>query len=276
MVRRFVLCANDKRNVYLAKSLAEQGHEVALWRTAAALGGIPTVADDALSGAQCIMVLSPAESQDTIGAALDLLPRGSIVFGGRIGAVNKDYAACRGVRYVNLLEYEPMTLLNAIPTAEGALCLALERTPCTVFGASVLVLGFGRVGKATARLFQAAGAQVEVLARSPEARAMAQLFGLRASGFFRLLEALPGAQIVMDTIPELILEKEELSLLSPDSLVIDLASAPGGVDFEAAKALGIQALQALALPGKYAPQSAAKYMQEGILTLLQRMEGDIT
>lgn len=276
MSKRFVLCANDKRNVYLAKSLAARGYEVALWRTAAALEGIPTVTDDALGGAQCIMVLSPAESQETIGAALDLLSRGSIVFGGRIGTVNKDYAACRGVQYMNMLDYEPMTLLNAIPTAEGALCLALERTPCTVFGATVLVLGFGRVGKATARLFQAVGAQVEVLARSPEARAMASLFGLHASEFFRLLTALPTAQIVINTIPELVLEKEELSLLSPDSLVIDLASAPGGVDFEAAKTLGITALQALALPGKYAPQSAAEYMQEGILTLLQRMEGDIT
>ncbi len=276
MEQRFIICANDKRNFYLAQDLLKKGYNVAFWRTDMAPQGTPVIADAQLGQEQCIMVLSPAESQDTIECALSLLQTGCIVFGGRISAENKADAERRGIRYLNILDYEPMTLLNAIPTAEGALCLAIEHTPYTLSGANVLVLGYGRVGKATARLFGAVGSAVEVLARSAEARAMAQLCGLHAQEFSRLPIALKEAQIVINTIPARILGKGELSLLPPDSLVIDLSSAPGGVDFEEAARLGVVALQALALPGKYAPKSAAEYMQTGILNLLHRIEGDST
>ena len=276
MEQRFIICANDKRNVYLAQDLLKKGYDVALWRTDLASQGTPAIANAQLGRERCVMVLSPAESQDTIECALGLLQTGCIVFGGRISAENKAYAERRGIRYVNILDYEPMTLLNAIPTAEGALCLAIEHTPYTLSGANVLVLGYGRVGKATARLFEAVGSAVEVLARSAEARAMAQLYGLHAQEFSRLPIALKEAQIVLNTIPARILGKGELSLLPSDSLVIDLSSAPGGVDFEEAARLGVVALQALALPGKYAPKSAAEYMQTGILNLLHRIEGDST
>lgn len=272
--KRFIICANDKRNYYLAQDLSKAGYDVALWRMDLAPQGTPAITDTQLGQEKCIMVFSPAESQETIQYALGRLQAGSIVFGGRISPENKAYAERHGIRYVNILDYEPMTLLNAIPTAEGALCLAIKHTPYTLSGANVLVLGYGRVGKATARLFGAVGSTVKVLARSAEARAMAQLNGLHAQEFSRLPLALKEAQIVVNTIPALILGKAELSLLAPDSLVIDLASAPGGVDFAEAEKLGVVAIKALALPGEYAPKSAAEYMQTGIFNLLHRIEGD--
>lgn len=39
---------------------------------------------------------------------------------------------------------------NAVPTAEGAVQVAMEELPFTLHSARVLILGFGRVGKLTA------------------------------------------------------------------------------------------------------------------------------
>ena len=37
---------------------------------------------------------------------------------------------------------------NAVPTAEGAVQVAMEELPFTLHSARVLILGFGRVGEA--------------------------------------------------------------------------------------------------------------------------------
>jgi dipicolinate synthase subunit A len=44
--------------------------------------------------------------------------------------------------------------------------------------------------------------------------------------------------------------------------IIDIASAPGGVDFSAAQKMGISAFLCSGLPGKYAPASSASAIQK--------------
>ena len=47
-------------------------------------------------------------------------------------------------------------------------------------------------------------------------------------------------------------------------MILDMASAPGGVDYEACKELGISAALLPGLPGKYAPASSAEILAEKI------------
>ena len=54
--------------------------------------------------------------------------------------------------------------------------------------------------------------------------------------------------------------------------MIDLASLPGGVDFSAAQELGLKAVQALSLPGKTAPESAAEIIKQTVYTILEEEE----
>ncbi|MGI6169298.1 MAG: NAD(P)-dependent oxidoreductase [Christensenellales bacterium] len=272
----FMIQASDNRNLHLAYNLQKKGYNVALWRAQTDHQSIAAISDEELSCKDSIMVLSLTATQDKIDNVLRLLSPGCVVFGGRISDENLRYSQSCGLQYIDLLSYEPFSILNAIPTAEGALHLAIEHTSHAINGARVLVLGYGRVGKATARLFSAAGARVDVLTQSPQERALARLNGLRSLALVRLTSRFSRAQIVINTIPARILGRAELRLLPPKCLIIDLSSPPGGTDHQEAQRLGLTSLHALALPDKYAPQSAAEYMESSILTLLHEMEGDTT
>lgn len=118
---------------------------------------------------------------------------------------------------------------NALPTAEGAVQIALEELPVTLHGARALVLGYGRVGKLTAHRLAALGAQVTVAARSYEALAWAEAYGHAAQQLSDLSGYLCGYDLVVNTVPRRVLTRELLEELKEGCLVIDLASKPGGV-----------------------------------------------
>ena len=100
-----------------------------------------------------------------------------------------------------------------------------------------------------------------------EARKSSDLAWIKAYGYKEiplenLKENICKMDIVFNTIPYKILDKSTLILMSKETLIIDLASAPGGVDYEVAEKLGIKAILASALPGKVAPDSASDYIKE--------------
>ena len=162
-------------------------------------------------------------------------------------------------------------IANAVPTAEGAIQIAMEELPVTIHGARVLVIGYGRVGRMTAQRFQALGARVSVAARKYADLAWAESLGLGVEQTGHLLGWLCGYDLVINTVPARVLGKPELRDLKPDCLVIDLASKPGGVDFEAAARLGIRVVWALSLPGKTAPVTAGESMKHTIYNMLSEL-----
>lgn len=197
-------------------------------------------------------------------SALDMLRYGGTLFGGGLTDGFLSYCAERCAEVYDFFNDEDLTLQNAELTAEGALELVIRETDSAVLGSNLLILGFGRVGKACAKLFSAAGANVSVAARSPDARKAADQLGCHVCEFY-CEEALEHADTVINTVPQIVLTKERLRLMKKDALVLDLASAPYGTDFDAAKELGIKALTAPGLPGKTAPKTAGKLIAESIL-----------
>lgn len=73
--------------------------------------------------------------------------------------------------------------------------------------------------------------------------------------------------MLFNTVPQTVIGRKELAG-AKDSLIIDLASKPGGVDFDAARDLGVKVIWALGLPGKVAPVSAGKIIKKSILNIL--------
>lgn len=70
----------------------------------------------------------------------------------------------------------------------------------------------------------------------------------------------------------MILDQEHLLALSDHALIIDLASNPGGVDFDAASAMGRRVIHALSLPGKVAPITAGDMIKDTICNILEEQE----
>lgn len=172
------------------------------------------------------------------------------------------------IKYYDLMKSDSMAILNAIPTAEGAISTAIVNTNFTLHGSNVLVLGYGRIGKVLAKMINAIGANVFCEARKESDIAMIKAMGYTPIRLENLDENLEKMNIIFNTIPYMILDKKRLDLLSKDALIIDLASSPGGVDFKYAKDTNKRVEWALALPSKVAPYTAALYIKEEIDKIL--------
>ena len=162
-------------------------------------------------------------------------------------------------RYARREEYQ---IANARLTAEGA--VALLRPETGLSGAHVLLLGYGRIARLLARELQKAGALVTAAARSGEQRAWAEAEGIEALPLDALSGALDRFDVIIGTIPAPVLTEPLLALVRKDALLLELASAPGGIDAAAAHERGLRYIRAPGLPAKYAPERAAVILRDAV------------
>lgn len=165
-------------------------------------------------------------------------------------------------------EKEEFKILNAIPTAEGAIQLALEKNEKTLFGSRCLVAGFGRIGKVISNRLKNFGAKITVNARKSEDIAWIKTLGYE---FIDLREDVKNLDydFIFNTIPEIIFNSKMLSRCKKNTVIIDVASSPGGVDTTAANLMGIESVHALGIPGKMFPRSAAGIIYSVIKNIIK-------
>ena len=273
----------DPRQAALAGQLCDEGHAVHTFALEQGEGVACQPDLKEAHRADCVILPLPAAGDGgTLNAPLssgvwmleeilDALRPGQLVCAGMAGEELKGLASERGLVLRDYFAREELAVLNAIPTAEGAIQIAMEELPITIHGARVLVIGFGRIGRLLAPRLQALGAKVTVAARRYEQRALAQAMGLGVERVSQLTEWLCGYDLVVNTVPTLVLGEAELADLKPDCLVLDLASKPGGVDLEAAGRLGRTVIWALSLPGKVAPVTAGSAIKNTIYHMLHEL-----
>lgn len=279
---RFSIIGGDMRNVKLSELLSEDGHEVHTFaldntgkisqrcsdlREAFALSDIAVGPMPFTSGDGTYLNAPFHPEKIEIAKIADVIREsgfGGLLIGGRVplalsgvGAVSAD-----------LLQRDDLAVLNSVPTAEGALQIAMEELPYTVRGLRTIVCGMGRVGSTLARLMQRVGADVTVAARSSRDFAICEAEGLKSCTYSHLCRILPEALLVYNTVPALIFGRELLDCMNQEALLIDLASMPGGTDFEYAAKRRIRTIHALSLPGKVAPAGAAQIIQKVIYNIL--------
>lgn len=280
---RFSIIGGDMRNVKLSELLSEDGHEVHTFaldntgkisqrcsdlREAFALSDIAVGPMPFTSGDGTYLNAPFHPEKIEIAKIADVIREsgfGGLLIGGRIplalsgvGAVSAD-----------LLQRDDLAVLNSVPTAEGALQIAMEELPYTIRGLRTVVCGMGRVGSTLARLMQRVGADVTVAARSSRDFAICEAEGLKSCTYSHLRRILPEALLVYNTVPALIFDRELLDCMNREALLIDLASMPGGTDFEYAAKRRIRTIHALSLPGNgRSPAGAAQIIQKVIYNIL--------
>lgn len=201
----------------------------------------------------------------------EIIPKckGKIVFVGAVPSFAEEVFKENNVTFYDLMEYEDVAVLNAIPTAEGAINIAMEMSDITLHGSNALVLGYGRIGKVLCKMLQGIGANVYCEARNEKDLAQISALGYNSIDLKDLDKYLSKFDFVFNTIPYLILTRERLDILKKEVCIIDLASRPGGTDFEYAKELELKVNHALALPSKVAPKTAGMYLKQKIDKLIQ-------
>lgn len=287
MNKKITIVGGDLRNVKLAEMLAKDGIEVYRFglENADILNKYSNITkcetlEQAINSSEIIIGPIPLSSNridintpfsDKKITLNDLLEKmeNKIFIAGSISQEVYQYEKNKNLRIIDLLNREELAVLNTISTAEGAIQIAIEQTQTTIHGSNVLVMGFGRVGKILSKMLAGIGANVYCEARKNSDLAWIKAYGYNPVHLNEIDEYLGKFDIIINTIPFTVLDGVKLDKLKEDCLVIDLASAPGGVDKEAAKKRGIKAMWALSLPGKVAPLTSAEFLKETIYNILK-------
>ena len=175
------------------------------------------------------------------------------------------------IEIIDIMKREELAVLNTIATAEGTIQIAIENTNKIIHGSEVLILGFGRIGKVLARKLAGLSAKVTCAARKDEDLAWIQAYGHKATNINTIGENLRQYDIIINTVPHIILNEERLKYVKNDCLLIDLASNPGGIDKKAIKDNQLKFVWALSLPGKVAPTTSAEFIKDTIYNIIKEI-----
>lgn len=277
----FGIVGGDLRQLHLAQSIAEDGCPVytAYLENAASSFGLPRLGLGELAGKCEVVVLplpasrdgrylnTPLSDQDIwLDDGFARLFAGKRVFGGMLGKLKGSSALWQQARCQDYYDREELVTGNAYLTAEAAVGLAIQEYPGTLLGSHCLVTGFGRIGKALCAMLRGMGAQVSCAARKSK-----DLTSIRASGCIPVAyQELSGPyDLIFNTVPARVLEAGTLARQTRDTLIFELASAPGGIDREAAGRLGIRVVWAQSLPGKMSPQASGELIKEAIYHMME-------
>ena len=235
---RIFLEGQDARAAYLGEMLKNHGHS---------LNG---------EGPWDLAVLSiPRSGLSQENAAR--FSHGQKIVCGRISEELLGISREKAWRLFPVLDDEAYQKENARLSAEGAVYYAMQQADFAFSGARCLILGYGRIGKALKTILEGLGAHVTVAARREESRREA---GRSAISFETLSDALPDTNLLFNTVPSPVLGTELLSKLPHSALLVELASAPYGIDLSAAAQAGLRAWGEWGIPGRYCPQSAASIL----------------
>ena len=272
----------DRRSLGIAGRLLDNGLRVAGWhmQNQQALPLLRGVEDwrQALPECRAVVLPMPAfdaqlrlckaddqtlSSQELFEAVGDRVP----VFGGRLSLQVATQASEYGVRIIDYHASETVQVQNAVLTAEGAIFVAMQHLDVSIWGTRVAVLGYGRIGEALTSRLQALGATVHVGARKERDLARIAVRGATPLDFrFRdWTEPLVSGQYaaVFNTVPYRLMDDGVLARIPKQTVLIELASAPGG--WEARAPHSCRIVDAPGLPALYAPRTAGELLADEIL-----------
>ena len=275
-INKFLVVGGDLRNVELAKLLKEDEKTVYTYgmninstkKLETFLEGVEVVIGPIPFSRDGLNVNSTfVESKILIKDLLEKI-KGKILIAGNISEDVKKLAENYNIQVIDVMKSEKLAVLNTIATAEGTIELMIANTNTIIFDSNVLILGFGRVAKTLADRLKGLVKSITCASREDDELAWIEVYGyekLNLNDFVKCQESkkyLKNYDVIINTIPSMLLDAEKLQYVNKEVLLIDLASNPGGIDKEETKKQGLKLIHALGLPGKVAPKSSAKFIKE--------------
>lgn len=276
---KIAVIGGDKRQMYLARILAKKGYEVAVYglcervhderireatslkealkEVDAAVGPVPFIRSGKITGTYEV----PDMNIETL---FDKLPENTDFFAGNIPGEARRYAQGKGIGAYDMMKDELVAARNAVATAEGVVAEAITRSPVNLTKSRCLVLGYGRCGSVLTRLLKSLLCRVLVSEKDKTRAADAFVLADGMVSEAELTDAVGNVDFIFNTVPERILSEERLRHVGKNTWILDIASAPGGVDYRAAEALSVNAVLLPGLPGRYAPASSAEILADFI------------
>lgn len=287
----YAVIGGDMRQVYLTEELADPSRRICYYALSASpkeghcsptayLTNAATLQEACSVSSQLICPI-PLSTDDThlnqrvltdgltLQQLLDELHAGQLFFAGAIPPAFRDEAEKKGVKVYDLMEVPSLSYFNTLATAEGAICEAISMSPINLHKSRCLILGYGKCGSTLAHYLKGMSCYLDIITRDPLEQSQAALTAVHVDGIEALENRVMDYDFIFNTIPALVLTAPLLKKMKPQVTIIDISSAPGGVDFAAASELNLCARLAPGLPGKYAPASSARAIKETIEIMLK-------
>ena len=290
----FTVIGGDRRQATVTRKLLSLGHTVRIFglgELSAHLCGAEIYSNVAKALQGCDILLLPLPvSRDNVNVSfisstnisslniretINLASKGGckILLGGMLSDELIRLSEAQGIKAIDYYVSDALQKKNALPSAEGALMIAMEHTDITVKGMKALVCGYGRIGSCLCSILDALGATVCVAARGDRALCEASLCGydtvrLGDSNGGSLAIAADSSDVIFNTVPSVIFSERVLNEINTKPLYIEIASSPGGIDTSFGREKGLQIIFAPSLPGKYSPKTAGEYIFETISDIL--------
>lgn len=281
MINTFGVIGGDERMKYLAQSIAADGYPVCVCGLEM-LGTCRGAAECDLPqlAAKSSVILLPlpatkdglflnapyAENEIRLDDDFARFFMHKTVCGGMLQRLTASSSLWREIEPEDYYRREELAVGNAIPTAEGAVGIAIREYPGTINGAKCLITGFGRIGKNLAIILRGMGAEVFCAARKKADLMQMRAFGVQPLTYREISRRF---DLIFNTVPAKVLTSPVLMQQTRDTLIIELASAPGGTDLKRAEELHLHVIDAPSLPGRVAPKTAAEYIKEAVYNILE-------
>ena len=284
---RFAVVGGDRRSALLCTLLLQDGHKVHSFALEQAPLPAEIPKDDCLQAcvyaADCVVLPTPAQTGGFLNAPLSAeclsmdaligaLWPGQLLCGGKLSDDCCRAALREKLHVADIMGRPDFVAGNAALTAEGAISLLMAESERSLRDSRALVLGFGRIGKPLALSLAALGAQTSVAARGGADRALAGVLGLNALEYCQLEGLIGDFDFIVNTVPAAVLSEAALCCVSPEAVLLELASPPGGFDRRLAENIGLRTLSAPGLPGRYAPYSAALLIRAAVYGAIRALE----
>lgn len=275
-----LVCGGDIRQLYMAESLCEKGYDISF--TLFEKSDVKNIQNSKKAIRSCDAVILPlpvsrggkyintpfSDSSLPVNGISSLLDDAQIVFGGMMPFSLCEELREKNIKYFDYYKNEKLILRNAVPTAEGVLGILINNIPITVASSRCLITGYGRCGKAISELLLKNGAKVTVAARGSDALSDAAKNGCGTIPIGNLSGTVLNYDAVINTVPHRILTKSVLEKIPKSCVLIEIASAPFGIDFDYADELGLKVIKAASLPGKVSPKTAGIIIADSIADYL--------
>ena len=277
--KTFLILGGDNRSLYLGEYLENQGFKVCYYAFNHTECYVSL--EEAMNSSDVIILPLPFtkdrftlntplfDDKILVSDILALLSHKKTVFGGQLPKSFCEEMDSRGCSYCDYFLLDELAIYNAVPTAEGVVQVLIEELPITIHGMKCAVLGYGRVGKVLAETLSSLGADVTVFARKQSAFAEVYASSMNSKSFDSLATETNDYDAMINTVPVKVLGENQLSKLNPECILVEVASAPFGIDFQAAKERAFKVVKAGSLPGKVAPKTAGEIIGRSILPMIK-------
>ena len=277
---KFTFIGGDSRQIYMSGYFRKSGYETEIFHSPDVTINSNADMRESIASSQGIILPLPlttdgvylnssAKMKETIDDIISMMNETHVVFGGLVSKATESRFARKGIKIYDYFKRDDVAIMNAVPTVQGIVKTIIDNVDYTINSSKCAVIGYGKTAGVTADILKSLGADVTVCARKNSDLAKAQTKRLNTCLIKDFHTISHSFDIIINTVPAMILDRKLLETLKQNTLIIDIASSPYGTDFAAAKKLGLNALLCPSLPGKVAPRTAGEIIAKGVFNIIR-------